>query len=442
MAKRFAIKQLVQLMCVGGVLAVSTNVNATAFQLFEQDGATVGNYHAGRAATASDASTSFYNPAGITRIKNQQLVVGDVFVLSDITYRGTVRVNTLGNAPLNAVSQAGGFSAIPNFHYVAPLSDRVGFGLSLAAPFGLKTDYGRNTALRYAATSTQIRVVDISPALAVNVTKDLSVGLGLDWQRASAQFNLTGGLGFLPGNSDTASSSKGRSIGYGYHLGALYQFMPSTRLGVAYTSQVVHHIRGTSKLVGPIANFFNQGKPVVSTNTNVALTLPANTTVSLYHQVNPKLALMGTVIYTQWSVFKNIRLKNVSTISGLRARNDVTVFIPANYHNSWNASVGADYAVNDKFTFRTGAGYDQSPVDSRYRNVQVPDNSRYALALGGHFQPTKTVGVDLGWTHLFIASKTKVNPPPQPVGDQVVTTDGRVQANADIFGAQLVWNIL
>ncbi len=443
MAKRFAIKQLVQLMCLGGILGMTSNAMASSFQLWEQDGASIGDYHAGRAAQANNASTSFYNPAGITRIKNQQMVLGDVFIITDIKYKGTVSVNTLGNAPLNAVSQGGGFSPVPNLHYVAPLmNDVLGFGFSVTAPFGLKTDYGRNTVLRYAATSTQLRVIDVSPALGLNLTKNFSVGLGIDWQRLSAQFNEVGALGLLPGNSDTDSSNKGRSIGYGFHMGALYQFIPSTRVGLAYASQVVHHIRGTSKAVGPVSNFFNAGMPIVSLNTNAAITLPASTTLSLFSQLNPKWSLMGTAIYTQWSVFQNLRLQNVATVDNLAASNTVTVILPASYRNTWNFSVGTEYAATDKFTFRGGVGYDQTPVGNKYRNVQVPDNNRYALALGGHFQATKALGFDLGWTHLFMQGNSIVNPPPQPVGAQIVTTNGVVNANADILGAQVTWDIV
>ena len=88
MAKRSAIKQLIHLLCVTGILAFSTQAVAAAFQLYEQDGATVGDYHAGRAAEANNATTAFYNPAGMSRIPNQQIVFGDVAILSDLKYRG------------------------------------------------------------------------------------------------------------------------------------------------------------------------------------------------------------------------------------------------------------------------------------------------------------------------------------------------------------------
>src|SRR3990167_6386814 len=79
-----------------GIYFYSSLASASAFQLWEQDAASIGNYHAGYAAAAEDASTAFYNPAGLTRFKEQQLVVSADNIFTSFKYRGTVRVNTIG----------------------------------------------------------------------------------------------------------------------------------------------------------------------------------------------------------------------------------------------------------------------------------------------------------------------------------------------------------
>jgi long-chain fatty acid transport protein len=459
MTKRLAVKKLFQIMCAAGIMGVSSHAMASAFQLWEQDGASVGNYHAGRAALANDASIAYYNPAGITMIKNQQIVVADDAILSDIKYRGTVATNTFhDNTPYYTVAQGGGFSQVPSFHYVAPLSENIGFGLSLAVPFGLKTDYGNNTPMRFAATTTQLQVVDLTPALGINLTKKLSVGAGVDIQRMSARFDQVDTIG--PG-TDTNDINKGWDTAWGYRAGLLYQFTPETRAGLTYNSQVVHHFRGTSKFEGHIANDYNIAaaedpelaallfatpSPFYSRETNASLTLPAFTTLSGYHKLNDQWAVMATAIYTQWNVVQNITLKDVAGIKpspiGAVGANDITVNLPAYYRNTWNLSVGTDYYATDKVTLRGGVGYDETPVTNTYRAIEIPDNNRIAVALGGHFQATKTLGFDLGWTHLFMLGTTTIAPPVQVSGAQQVTTRGSVQASADIFGAQVTWDLV
>jgi len=374
------------------------------------------------------------------------------FVSSNIKYKGTVSTNTyLSGAPQNVTAQAGAFSSLPDFHYVAPITNRLGFGLSVVAPFGLKTNYGRGTAIQYAATMTRLQVVDVSPALGFSITPQISVGAGVDAQRMGGEFDQVGTIG--PG-TDSDGKSKGWDTAWGYHVGGLYQLRDTTRFGLTYNSQVVHHLRGNSYLVGPVAATANfiagiPGNAIVSGNTNVHLTLPAFTTLSAYHELNQRWAMMATAIYTQWSVFENLTLKNVAaanlgvvggTVVPVPSTN-TTVNIPTHYRNTWNVSLGTEFHATDKVTLRSGIGYDQSPVTNTYRNLQVPDNDRYALAFGGHFQATKALGFDLGWTHLFVFNRTVVNPPAQAVGAQVTTINGTVNTSADVVGMQVTWNI-
>jgi long-chain fatty acid transport protein len=200
MAKRFTFKKLMLLMISSGVFFASPHINAAAFQLFEQDGASIGNYHAGRSAVAEDASTAFYNPAGLVRIKNQQLVLGLDPVVTDIKFHGTVDVNTVGLGtvgPVSAPAQGGGLNFVPDLNYAAPITDRFVFGFSIVAPFGLKTDYGTTSFTRYASTLTSLQVIDFSPSLGIALTDKFSIGAGVDIERSSAEFDLVAGNSLL-----------------------------------------------------------------------------------------------------------------------------------------------------------------------------------------------------------------------------------------------------
>ncbi len=477
--KRFVTRPVITALCASGLLSLSTQAMAAAFQLWEQDGASIGNYHAGYAAAAEDASTAWYNPAGITRFKNQQVVLAGIGILSDFKYRGNVSVTELSPTIVlvpsphlafppttftfhSVTAQGGSFSFIPALHYVAPLNDWIGFGLSVDAPFGLKTTYGSSTPLRYAATLTSITVVDISPSLGFKVTDKASLGLGFDIQRAFAEFNSVAGfidprISFPPVPKtvltafDTTSTNKANDTGYGYHLGALYEFNPCTRVGLSYHSQVVHHFTGSSKFVGPIADRVNNGISFISSGrayTNVKL--PPYTALSLFHKPNPSWAFMGSVIYTQWNTLKTLTLNGVAgavnvpppPVSTLIAGStNIQITIPENYRNTWNLALGANYYPTDTIILRGGLGFDQSPVQNAYRNVQLPDNDRYIVALGGHFQATKTVGLDVGWMHIFI-QEARVNPPPQVMGAETVSTSGHVNGGADVFSGQVTWDIV
>src|SRR3990167_2346895 len=438
---KLVMKHFVTLLSTVGLCSVSNHAAASAFQIWEQDVTNIENFHAGYAILAQNASIAFYNPAGITLFKNQQLVFGAVGAFTDIQYNGTIMVNTLNSGlPQPVVAQGGGPIFIPDLSYVAPITDTIGFGLTVVAPFGLQTNYGSQTILRYASTLASTKVVDISPSLGIQVNDKLSFGAGLDAQKMNAEFDLVGVSGE---DSDTPSTNKGNDTAYGYHVGGLYQFTPDTRVGLSYHSKVSHHLKGTSKFVGPIADAYNDG-PLVSTQTKVNIPLPAYTALSGFHHfTESKWSVMGSVIYTQWSVIKDLVLQNVAGIIDFTPSTTINVVMPQNYSNTWSVSVGTDYAYSDKLTLRSGVGFDDSPVQLNYRTVQLPDENRYAVGLGGHYQASKTIGLDLGWTHLFVRQAT-IQPPllSLQLGDEQVTTVGYSNGGADIVGLQLTWDLV
>lgn len=435
----FHVRPLLRALCAAGITASSINAIAAGFQLWEQDGASVGNYHAGYAAQAADASTAFYNPAGITRFKNQQIVLAGVGVATNVQYKGTVAVNTINNfEPMTTTSQGGVFAFVPAMHYVTPLTDNTGFGFSVDVPFGMKVYYGRSTPLRYVSTMASVMVIDISPTYAFKVTDKTSIGLGPDIQPMRGVFNQTGTVGGQELDSDGINNAS--DTGYGYHAGILYEFSPDTRVGLSYHSQVVHHLTGTSEFTGPLARDEDLEGPTHSGRSKLNMTLPPYTALSVFHKLHSQFAIMGSVIYTQWNTIQNLILQDIAGISGVTRTANITATIPQHYSNTWNVSVGGDYYATDKITLRTGVGYDQTPVSNTYRNVQMPDNDRYVVAFGGHYQATKAVGLDLGWMHLFM-NKAHINPPPQVTGSEVAITNGSVTGGADVYSAQVTWDI-
>lgn len=466
--KRFIRHPLISALCISGVCGISTQAMASGFQLWEQDGASLGNYHAGYAAEANDASIAWYNPAGITRIKNQQLVLGATTIVSDFKYKGSVGLTEFsptiipppGIRPVtvmfnNVTAQGGTFNVVPALQYVAPINDSMGFGFSVDAPFGLKTSYGKTSPLRYAATLTSITVVDISPSIGFKISDKASLGVGFDIQRAYADFNSIAGLidpnpfevpKTLLAGYDTESRNNANDTGYGFHAGWLYEFTPCTRIGISYHSQVVHHFSGKSKFIGPIANTFNDDEPIVSQRATANIKLPPYTAVSIFNKPSPQWALMGTFTYTQWNTFKTLAFKGVAGLDNnpvtlVEASPNIEVNIPENYRNSWNVSLGANYYPTDTIILRSGIGYDKTPVRNAFRNVQLPDGDRYAISLGAHFQATKTIGLDAGWAHIFFGG-VRVNPPAQVFGAETISTNGHVSGAAEVFSGQVTWDIV
>lgn len=426
--------RLIQLSLIGLFAGFSSNSFASGFQLFEANGAGLGDFYAGGAAMANDASAAFFNPAALITLKNPQLQLSAVGVFSDINYTGTTTyfVTALGTNVSSGSAQGGAFSVIPSLEAAGPINDEMAWGLSVAVPFGLNTLYEPNSMVRYAATSSQIQAIDTSPSIGFKVTNKLSLGIGFDATRLEATLNSVIGAPGLGVAVDTLSENNASGWGYGWHAGALYQFTPDTRVGFEYRSKISYTVGGTSKLVGTLAG---AGMNLENTNLTADTTLPATSILSAFHQFNNAWAGEATVMFTQWNVFNNLTLQNVQG-----PVIPVTVNIPQNFRNTWRGAVGVNFKPMDQWLFRAGLGYDQTPTVSSDRSVRLPDGNRFATSLGAHYQPSKQLGLDVGWTHLFFQDGEVAVL--QTVSTSTVNSLGTAKSSADLVGVQLTWDFV
>lgn len=442
--------------------------NAGGFSLYtEASPAAIGNFAAGIAAEGGDAAIGWYNPAGLVLIEDRQLVIGGVGVFPSSKLTGTSTFTTVDPDPdaepiapyIQSFSRLQGAenALVPAFHYALPLGERAGFGLSMVSPFGLSTRWGRTSPVRYAATTSKLMTVNLSPELGGEITDYLSIGAGLDLQWARVTFDQVigspavlqafeqAGFPITPTTLDSFSHNKGHSFGIGVHAGILGIFNDyHTRIGLNYQSKIGHMFQGKSTLTGRLADpdLTNSNAQFVSnylfSNT---IHLPEIVTLSAYHDVNTRLALLGSAVYTGWSVFQTIQLNNIAAFSAdTQTQALLSSTSIENYRNTWRFALGANYYLNYQWMFRMGVGYDQTPTNNLYREVRLPDANRVALSVGSHYQMFPYLGFDIGYTYLFATDVVNINKT-APVGasSNNITAHGNVHAN--LLGLQAVWTI-
>ncbi len=148
--------------------------------------------------------------------------------------------------------------------------------------------------------------------------------------------------------------------------------------------------------------------------------------VSGYHQINPKVAVMGDFTWTRWNRFNEL----VINFDGGHPQN-VT---PENWNNSIRVSGGVSYAYNDRLTLRGGLAYDEEPIpDATRRTPRIPGDDRTWVAVGASYQRSDKLSLDVGYTHLFVGDV--------PINNTEVNTGhvliGEYDADVNIFSAQV-----
>jgi long-chain fatty acid transport protein len=442
--------------------------HAGAFSLYtESSGAAIGNYAAGIAAEGADASIGWYNPAGLVLIHQQEVVLSGVGIFPSSKLSGTSTYSTtlpfIGPIPNYVQSfsdlQGAKDALVPAFHYAKPLGPNSTFGLSVVAPFGLSTDWGKQSPLRYQATLTDLKTINVSPEIGGKLTEHFSVGAGIDFQWAQVKFNqMLGapaalqflqsfGVPVVPTTLDSLSFNKGHSFGMGFHAGILGMFNDNhTRLGLNYQSRVKHQFHGYSTLTGRLADIPALTNPNATFRSDElfsnSVALPDVTTFSVYQDLNDRLALLGSIVYAGWSSFKVVQLNNVAAIGPEQdAHALVNSSTTEGYDNAFRVALGANYRFTDQWMLRVGGGYDETPTVDAHRDVRLPDANRWAASIGAHYQMRPNLGFDLGYTYIWADEDSKINNTTH-IGE---TSTNNVTARGDnhvhLVGLQAVWMI-
>ncbi len=147
-------------------LAFSGVASAAGFQLLEQNASGLGNAYAGSAAVAENASTIYFNPAGMTQLQAREVSLGGTFVKTsfDFTNSGS------STGTLTGDSNGGTLGFIPNAYMSMALSKDWYIGLGLGAPFGMKTEYDDPWQGAAHGISFEIKTYNLNPSGAWRAT--------------------------------------------------------------------------------------------------------------------------------------------------------------------------------------------------------------------------------------------------------------------------------
>jgi long-chain fatty acid transport protein len=385
------------------VLAGSVNLaHAAGFALVEQNASGLGNAYAGQAAVATDASTIFFNPAGMTYLPDRQVVVAGHLIRPQAEFTGTSPLAG-GNG-----GDAGDLALVPNAYLVYRLTPDIYLGVGLNAPFGLKTEYDPDWKGRTQAIKSEVKTVNLNPSIAWKAGESLSLGAGVSIQYAEATLTSSaGGAG--------VATVKGDDYGWGFNLGALWQASEATRVGLAYRSEVEQTLGGdvgfstATTLNGPVT---------------ADVTLPDSASLSLFHKFDLRWDLLADITWTGWSDFKELRIVRTNG-------NVLGTPTEENWSDSYRYSLGANYHLNDKLTLRGGVAFDETPVSDAFRTARIPDEDRTWIAFGAQYRLSRKSAIDVGYAHLFIRDAAIDK------AENGVTLAGSYEASVDILSAQL-----
>ena len=432
-------------------VAMPGMVQASGFALIEQGGSGQGNAYAGGAAHAVDASTVFFNPAGMMQLKGDQLAIAGHYITPDADFDndGSSAAASLGGGPLSGDDDDGGFDAIvPNFFWVTGIDDETKFGLGVSTTFGLATKYEDDWVGRYHAVETDLKTININPSLAYQVNDKLSIGGGINMLLGDIVFSNAIDFGAICAAQGVASAScapqqtdgfadlDGDNFddpGFGFNLGLQYEISPATMFGVSYRSEIDLDMEGDADFTVPSgAAFVTASDLFIDSDIEASVTLPASLALSLSHQEG-SITYLFDITWTGWSSFDELRVEYDNPAQP----DSVTT---EDWDDSYRYSVGIDYQYSDKMVLRTGVAFDETPIPNKERRTpRIAGNDRTWLSFGLTYNWSEDLTVDVGYSHLFIDDTKIDNEFESSVPTLAANLEGEYEASVDILSVQLNW---
>ena len=246
---------------------------SAGFAVQETSASGLGNAYAGGAAIADEASTLWSNVAGMSRLGSRQVVGALNVVIPSMRFSN----NASQPAALQLLGGDGGSAAdtswIPNFYLVWPLDPQRTLGIGVNAPFGRISDYDNGWIGRFQGLKTDVKSINVNPAVSWKPVENLAFGLGLNYQKLDATFTSNsnyagaymvaaqgsglftptelGQLAQATAGLQTNPHLEASDHGWGWNLGVLFDLTPKQRIGAQYRSAISYTATGNVDFANP-----------------------------------------------------------------------------------------------------------------------------------------------------------------------------------------------
>jgi len=415
--------------CLGLALPILTSAaisaSGAAFDLPDQDAFAIGRGMA-FVATADNPSAIYYNPAGITQLKDDNLRLGIYGIDIKSTYKSPSGATFENEDKLHAV---------PQFFYTHSLEKSpLSFGLGVYSTYGLGSQWPQDTGFRTVSTEGQITYETINPVIAWQIVPSLSIGAGLTVNYCD--LDLQQGL-FWPTQPNDGLEFKGSGWAAGYNLGALWKPCEKISIGASFRSPTSVNLSGHTTAYNAVATPsppFPYSIPTFSQRSDASakFSFPLNMIVGLSYRPTPKWNLEFNADYTDWSTVGTVTVNQSNPYPLLPANIPLTL----DWESSWYYEFGATRYFDNGWHLSAGYIFNENSVPDKNYQPVVGDLDRHFLSLGTGFKG-KRFDFDIAYQFGYGPTRTVSGSAPSATGQ---TADGQYTFLSNAIAVSLGWH--
>ena len=413
-------------------------------------------------ALSGDWSGGYWNPAGLTQVKNWNIGGSLSFIapeakLTLFPYQGH---RLFGFAYRQATSKPKTF-IIPNLGAVKTLSNGLSVGLGVFVPFGLGSTWdlynpvpgfgNKENYPKYDNVSNS-QVLDFHLSLAYPITEKFSVGGGfgvlhttLSMEQTSvtkiASLNpMLAPLAIAPHEHFPAQQKLDASgLSYSVSFGLQFKATEKLKLGLAaryytdvplkgsitadayfpYDKGALNTLAGLHQagaLSDPeyavASTLFSGNKEEIINQDDIeaSMPLPLNLGAGVAFRPTDKLLISADVEFTQWSVWDKIDVKDSLSVKihgGVISK--MKTELKENWSDGIRYNLGLEYTLmksaDRDMVMRLGYHYDPSPIPDSSIGPSIPDITVKNAVTAGLGYTVGKITVNAVYSHIFIPSR-------------------------------------
>ncbi len=455
-------------------------LGAQGFGIYEQGACAMGRAGTGVAAPCSDGSAIFFNPAGLAGLKGGRATIGVTLLdvqggFTDDIFQQTSKLDD----PL---------LAIPQIYVAYGVTPKLGVGIGLFAPYGLKTRWPLSFDGRFAGSDNILPSVYLQPTVAYQATPWLSLGGGLDVVFGKVELNqrldlatapvpttlipvppgsppvLFGQFGIPPGTDFADAHLEASKTAVTAHWGAIVKVNDKLSIGGRYLMHATFDYEGTAKFSQVLTGLrLPADIPVTPT-----LTLPAGLLIDNFLAApvtSGGLDLFNTVLVTQavsttitnpeqlifgvaykprkdWTLFGDYQFtrwaKRFYTLEIDFANAVLNRVLHENYQNTNGFRIAGEWEKDAKWTLRGGYLYHQGAAPAETVTPLLPEGDRNEFT--GGFTVKLSRGFTADVAYQYIKQNDRRGRTREPLFNQQATTglnNGLYNFHAHLFGVSL-----
>jgi long-chain fatty acid transport protein len=338
-------------------------------------------------ANAHGADTSYYNPANMVYNTNKNEVEVSLMYI----YLPSQDYNPVQGFNIQSRRQD---AVIPSLHYASPkLSDSgIRIGFSIIAPYGLSREWDNQPALA-TAKKFELEVIEYNPTIAIPITNNFSIGVGLRYLRADGQVKIDGNP-YVP----YTVNMNGKDDRFAYNIALSYKPTSELSLAATYRSGVTLNTIGMASIV--------YGSYATYTGASTQVELPDNVALGVAYNINKKTTIEFTFDTTLWSNIKKQDFDYMDPIinaSALSARKD----------KKWKDSYSYRFGVTHNFdalTLMGGIAYSTNASDGEYVSFSSPEADSMTYSLGGRYDLNNDFNIGFSILYADYKDRTVIQP--------------------------------